>query len=232
VQRAILSSAAALTALALVASPAAAPVRHAASPVTLKTVRLATSWRQSHFVSGRLILAGKATQAMTLNVGWFAKSLLNLKKPRYGKSGPLTGHVKVKGGKFRKTIKFRTALFPGAFVVMGYAKGASGVTSFKGRVVKLAGPPEGIVIKAKGRASGRAGVFASFTFAPSARPKARRVTTTWFYPTGRALRGTVPAAQIVNTNVEARGRPLPVGFWRCQLSSAGRLIAEVSVRVG
>ena len=230
-RRAILGFAAGLTALALVASPAAAPVRHAANAVTLKSVKFTTSWHESHFLSGRLVLTGTATAPMTLNLGWFAKSLLTQKKPSYGKSGPITGHVSVKKGKFRKTIKFRTALYPGSFVLMGYAKGAPGVVSFPGRVLKMPAPPEGVVVKTTSHSTGRAGVFAKFVFAPNALPKSGRVSTLWFDPKGRGLHGTVRATHIVNTNVKAPPA-LTVGFWRCQLTSGGRKIAEVSVRVG
>ena len=88
-RRAILGSAAGLVSLSLAAAPAAAPVRHAAGPVTLKKVRFATSWRESHFLSGRLILVGKATKPMTFNLGWFAKTLLSKRKPAFGASGPI-----------------------------------------------------------------------------------------------------------------------------------------------
>ncbi len=230
-RRAILGFIAGLTALALAASPAAAPARHAANAVTLKSAKLTSSWRESHFLSGRLVLTGTATAPMTLNVGWFAKSLLTQKKPSYGKGGPLTGHVSVKKGKFRKTIKFRTALYPGSFVLMGYAKGAPGVVSFPGRVLKMPAPPEGVVVKTTSHSTGRAGVFAKFVFAPNALPKSGTVQTQWFDPKGGGHTGTVRAAHIVNTNVKAPPA-LTVGFWRCQLRSGGRLIAEVSVRVG
>ena len=231
-RRAILGFIAGLTALALAASPAAAPARHAANAVTLKSAKLASSWHESHFLSGRLVLTGKATAPMTLNLGWFAKSLLTKKKPSYGKSGPITGHVSVKKGNFRKTIKFRTALYPGSFVLMGYAKGAPGVISFPGRVLKMPAPPEGIVVKVTGKATGRAGVFAQFIFAPNGLPKSRRVTETWYHPNGTTQRLTVAATHIVKTNLKARGTPLQVGFWRCLLTSAKKPVAELTVRVG
>lgn len=218
--------------LALVAAPAAAPVRGHAASVTLSKASFTTRWHESHFLSGKLVLKGKATGAATVQVGWFAASLLSQQKPRYGASGPQTVKVSVKRGTFKKAIKFRTTYYPGKFVLAGYASGSSGLVSLPGRTVKMPAPIEGVVVKATGHSSGRAGLFAKFVFAPGALPKSHKVATTWFDPGGRAFKGALGAAQTVNSNVKAKGKPLSVGFWRCLLASSGRPIAEVSVRVG
>jgi hypothetical protein len=230
----ILSFTAGLAVLTLVAAPAAAPIRHAAGPVTLKTVKFSVTWRMSHFSSGRLVLAGKATQAAKLNFGWFAKSLLSQKKPSYGATGPVSGSVSVKKGKFRKTIKFRASLYPGSFVVMGYSSGASGIVSFPGRTVKMPAPPEGIVVKTTSRAIGRSVVIAKFYFLKGALPRSHRVTEAWIQPNGRIYlhAATVPAALVTTTNAKKGKTPFTAGVWRCVLSSSGRPIAQAKVRVG
>ena len=231
-QRATLGFAAGVAALALVASPAAAPVRHSAA-VTLKSAKFTSTWRLSHFVSGKLTVTGTAQEPTTLNFGWFAKSLLTLKKPKYGASGPVTGHVSVKKGKFKKSIKFRTALYPGSFVLMGYASGASGVVSFPGRYVKMPAPREGIVITSKGLAVGRGAVIARFTFAIGALPKTSRVVTTWTDPGGKSFRGTLATRRKVESHVTPQGNAhsLRPGVWRCVLSAFGRPLAVVKITV-
>jgi hypothetical protein len=232
VGRVSLSSLAVVAALALTTSPAAAPTRHAAA-VTLKKTSFSVSWSESHFRSGRLVLVGSAKSPMTLNFGWFARTLLGQKRPRYGASGPVTGHVSVKKGKFRKTIKFTAALYPGQFVLMGYAKGGAGVVSFPGRYLKMPAPPEGIVVRAKGHSTGRTAVFANFTFVSNGLPRSRSVNAHWFQPNGKLLGSkTKPAGQTFVTAVKSTGAPLATGFWRCVLYSANRPISQVSVRVG
>lgn len=237
-RRIVFVFAAAAAALALAASPAAAPGRHRAAAVTISKVSFSTSWRASAFVGGRLVLRGKASAPATIGVGWFAQSLLSQKKPRFGASGPQTARVQVKRGKFKKTIKFRAAFYPGQVVLAGYASGSFGVVSFAGRMLKVPAPPEGIVVKKSGHSTGRAGVFAQFTFAPHALPRSGTVRETWFPPGGCSRRTyshgcsfSTRASQIVRANV--KGPPaLTVGFWRCRLSSAQKTIAEVTIRVG
>ena len=233
-RRVILSCTAGLAVLTLVAAPAAAPIRHAAGPVTLKTVKFSVTWHMSHFSSGRLVLAGKATQPVKLNFGWFAKSLLSQKKPKYGATGPVSGSVSVKKGKFRKSIKFRASLYPGSFVLMGYATGSSGIVSFPGRTLKMPAPSEGIVVKTTSRAIDRSVVIAKFFFLKGALPRSHQVIVTWLQPNGRIYLhpATAPAALVTTTNAKKGSTPFPAGVWHCVLSSSGRPIAQASVRVG
>ncbi len=239
------SIALALAALSVALAAGATAARHATPTLKLKSATFSGRWHESHF-SGRLVLRGTAGAAMRVNVGWFRKELLGLRKPKFGPGGPFTASVKIKKGKFRKKIRIPRGLFPGKYVLMGYGQAGAAVASIPGRIFKLGAPPEGVAGQAYAsgsqfgpptkRIKGKPKkIYAKYVMA--AFPKITPIVTNW---SGPARSGFQQSARFTPYGylaiVTAKGRPLHPGVWTNVLAAGPvgrrRVIARVSVRVG
>jgi hypothetical protein len=234
-----------LAVLAVAFAAGAPAARHATPTLKLKSVTFSGSWHQSHF-SGRLVLRGTAGSAMKVNVGWFRKELLGLRKPKFGRGGPFTTALRVKKGTFRKKIRAPRGLFPGKYVFMGYGQVGATVASIPGRIFKLGAPPEGVAGQAYASSSqfGRPTkrfpakqrvIYAKYVMA--AFPKITPIVTSW---SGPVRSGFKQSARFTPYGYLAiltgKGHPLHRGVWANVLAAGPpgrrRVIARVSVRVG
>jgi len=246
VRRISIAVPAAALAVVLAAGAAQAPAARQATPtLKLKSVKFSGSWHQSRF-SGRLVLRGTAGAAMRVNVGWFRKELLGLRKPKFGPGGPFTASVKVKKGTFRKKIRIPRGLSPGKYVLMGYGQAGATVASIPGRNFKLVAPPEGVAGQAYATSSpfgkptkrlkGKVRtIYAKYVMA--AFPKITPIVTNWTGPTRSGFKQSARFTPYGYLAVlSAKGRPLHPGTWTNVLAAGPvgrrRVIARVTVRVG
>jgi VCBS repeat protein len=216
----------------------AAPTRSggpaaAASPITLKKATLTGRYRSSRLTRGTLALSGTSRAAVTAQV-----TLQRLHGVPAGASAAgVSARVKIRKGAFKVTVRIKANLLPGSYRLRIITKGTADVR----RTVSLAGPPEGVVVRAYASAilggpplsrlrGSPTAAFARFVFVT--RPKKGTVTVVWYPPKGgkpvvvdKTKVGTIDA-------VVKSGSALPKGVWRVVLRVGSAEVKAIRVPVG
>ena len=145
--------------------------------------------------------------------------------------------VKLKKGAFKVTVPLKANLLPGSYRLRVITPGTADVR----RTVSLAGPPEGVVVRAYASAilggpplsrlrGSPTAAFARFVFV--SQPKKGKVSVVWYPPKGgkpvivdKTNIGTVDA-------VVKSGTALPKGIWRVVLKVGSAEVKAIRVPVG
>jgi hypothetical protein len=197
------------------------------------------NWRRSLY-AGSLVLRGTATADVQLTARIESESPAALRTPQ-STSIDETFQFSAPAGPFERSFRLpRTGFYPGRYSVT--LTGTSGGAPIVGRTVaaRMEPPAEGIVSRAwvtVGKRTltraprGTKRLVAHFVYVT--KPfRGSSVTVSWFLGS-RAL-GTVRKIRwkpIVTTDVKSAAG-LPSGRYRCVLRARGRIVSEVSVRVG
>ena len=214
-------------------SSATTTVRAVFIGVDMTSARLQGRWTRN-VLRGTLTVSGATSHAANLTFTLSAPG-------RQRRTFTLT--VPAPGGAFSRSFALpRAGFFPGTYTLaVGGTVLESAVPPRQMPGLRLVGPREGVVARAwvsslAGSAPvirlprGVPGIAARFVF--GARPAAgSRVTVSWFH-NGRPL-GTVgkPRTRTVVAFLRVTGG-LPRGAFRCVLRVRGKVIAQVSVRIG
>jgi hypothetical protein len=196
------------------------------------------TWRQSLY-SGSLVLRGNATAEAQLT----ARITSDSPAFRAPQSTAIeeTFQFSVPAGPFERLFRLpRTGFYPGRYVVLLTGTSGGSPTIARTIAARMEPPGEGIVSRAwvtVGRRTvrraprGTKRLVAHFIYVT--KPfRGSQVTVSWFL--GRRALGTVRKIRwkpIVTTDVRSTGG-LPPGRYRCVLRARGRVVYEVSVRVG